>query len=409
MHGLPLVFGRPRWWLDLAGLAGRAGEGAGVAREPGDVGPVPGLDEVLLVELPVDLAAGDGEVGAFHEEVVLGVPHPVLPHRLRRVMLLGDLLRGKVGRRDVAVALADDGGGLAAADGVHEPVRVVVVDHVEEAPAAPWHPLHEASAEVVEGDSDLHDLVLGMLVAGAEEHDIVVVGEVAVGDGDAGGLGDDVDEAVLAVGEGEVVQPHVGGAEDGDAVAVGDGAPAEVVRRVADVAAVLVGGDDVVDVDVVDDDVVDELQRELRAVGDAHLHAAAVNGLVAADDELLLKRDDHGLGEGDPQRLDLDDAPPERAGARVHHVVVGAVRHHVELAGQPAGGVAPEPLGAPRQALPVRRPVLPAPPAPVDRVRRPARPAELRLPRRRPHHLPPRANVLLLDGSAFNSTLLRTW
>jgi hypothetical protein len=110
----------------LAGLAGPAGEGAGVSREPGDVGPRLGLDEVLLVQLPVDLAGGDGEVGALHEEVVLRVPRPVLPLRLRRVVLLGDLLGREVGRRDVAVALADDGGGLAAADGVHEPVRVVV-------------------------------------------------------------------------------------------------------------------------------------------------------------------------------------------------------------------------------------------------------------------------------------------
>jgi len=353
------------------------------------------------VEIPVDLlAAADGEVGSLHEEVVLRVPHPVLPLRLRRVMVLCDQLRRQVGRRDVAVPLADDGRRLAAADGVHEPVRVVVVDDVEEPPAAPRHPLHEASAEVVEGDGDLHDLVLGVLVAGAEEHDVVVVGHVAVGDGDARGLDDDVDEAVLAVGEGEVVEPHVGGAEEGDAVAVGDGAPAEVVRRVPDVAAVLVGGHDVVDVHVVDDDVVGELHRQLRAVGDPHLRAPAVDGLVALDDELLLERDDHRPGEGDPQRLDLDDGPPERAGARVHHVVVGAVRHHVELAGQTAGGVATEALGAPSQPLPVRRPVLPAPPATVDRVRRLARPVvELTL--LVPHHRPPpRAHVLLLDGSA---------
>jgi hypothetical protein len=122
--------------ISLAGLARPAGDGAGEAREPGDVGSRLGLDEVLLVELPLDVAAGDGEVGALHEEVVLRVPHPVLPLRLRRVVLLRHLLRGQVGRRDVPVALADDGGGLASADGVHEPVRVVVVHHVEESPPA---------------------------------------------------------------------------------------------------------------------------------------------------------------------------------------------------------------------------------------------------------------------------------
>jgi hypothetical protein len=253
---------------------------------------------------------------------------------------------------------------------------------------------------MVERHGDLHDLVLRLAVAGAEEHDVVVVGHVAVGDGDAGGEFDDVDEPVLAVGEGDVVEPDVGGPEDGDAVAVGDGAPAEVVRRVPDVPAVLVGLDDVVDVDVMDDDVSDELDGELGAVGDAHLRAAAVDGLVAADDELLLERDDHRLGEGDPEGLLLDHAPPERARPRVHHVVVGAVGHHVELAGQSAGRVAPEPLRAPRQALPVRRPVLAAPPAPVDRVRGKARPAELVLLLLRRQHLTPSALLLLLNGSA---------
>lgn len=79
------------------------------------------------------------------------------------------LLSGLIWWADKSVALADDGGVLAAADGVHEPVGVVVVDDVEEAEPAPGHPLHQPSAEVVVGDGDLHFGVLGVGVAGAQK------------------------------------------------------------------------------------------------------------------------------------------------------------------------------------------------------------------------------------------------
>jgi hypothetical protein len=302
----------------------------------------------------------------------------------------------------VAVALADDGWRVAAANGVHEPVRVVVVDNVEEAPAAPWHPLHQAPAEVVEGDGDLHDLVLRPGVAGAEEHDVVVVGEVAVGDGDPRGALHDVDEAVLAVGHGDVVDPDVGGGEEGDAVAVGPGAGADVRGGVAHEAAH--GVLDVVHVQVVDDDVLRQLHRDPGAVGDVHLRAAPVDGLVAAHEQLLRELDDHGPREDDPQRAGLDDAPAQRAGARVHHVEVGGVGHHVDLAAEAAGGRVPEASGATGQALPVRRPVSAAAPALVDRVRRPARAPLLVLPRPLPHLTPTAA-----DSSAHSHSHVRTY
>ena len=131
--------------------------------------------------------------------------------------------------------------------------------------------------------------------------------------GDSGGLGDDVDEAVLAVGEGEVVEPDVGGAEDADAVAVGLGAEAEVLRRVADHPALAL--QDVVDVDVVDDHVVGVLHRHLHAIGDPHMRSPPVDCLVAIDHHPLLEVDDHLLGKDDPQWLVLDHTPTERPGA----------------------------------------------------------------------------------------------
>lgn len=83
-------------------------------------------------------------------------------------MSIDHLLGGIIWRADESVALADDGRVHAAADGVHEPVSVVVVYDVEEAISAPGHPLHQTSAEVVVGDGDLHLGVLGVGVVGSQ-------------------------------------------------------------------------------------------------------------------------------------------------------------------------------------------------------------------------------------------------
>lgn len=94
-----------------------------------------------------------------------------------------------------------DGWVGAPTDGVHLPVGVVVVDDVEVTVSAPWHSLDEAGTEVVEGNRDLHYLVLFVRITMPQQHHLVVVGEVIVGDGDGGGSHDGVDESIGAVCE----------------------------------------------------------------------------------------------------------------------------------------------------------------------------------------------------------------
>jgi hypothetical protein len=234
----------------------------------------------------------------------------------------------------------------------------------------PGDAFDEAWAEVVEGDGDLHGGVEGVAGVGAEEHDLVVVGEVVVGDGDGGGAFDDVDEAVGGVGEEVVVDPDVGAAEDGDGVAVRDAAVASVVRGAAHGGGA--GALAVVDVDAVDDDVAHELRRDAGAARDVHVGAAPVERLVAVHEELLLELDVHVAREHDPQRLALDDPEPQRPGRRIHHVLVAVVRHHVNPPVLPPLRVLAEPHRAIRQTLPVRPPLRITPPAVVNRVARPA-------------------------------------
>lgn len=73
-----------------ARLAHAAGQSAGEACEPRDVGAWLGLDPFVPAELLLGRAAGRLEDGAVHEQVLLRVPHPVLPLALFRVVL-GDL------------------------------------------------------------------------------------------------------------------------------------------------------------------------------------------------------------------------------------------------------------------------------------------------------------------------------
>lgn len=147
-----------------------------------------------------------------------------------------------------------------------------------------------------------------------------MVSEVAVGDGDGGGAHNDVDEAILAVGHGNVVDPNVGRSEDRDAVTVALCPDSDMIDGVPDVATTT--GGNVMNVKIVDDDVLHKLNRDASTVGDADVGTAGVDGLVTSHYELLRQPDDHAAGEDDPQRLLLDDGVPERPRLRVHEVVV---------------------------------------------------------------------------------------
>ncbi|RWW07948.1 hypothetical protein GW17_00028641, partial [Ensete ventricosum] len=114
-------------------------------------------------------------------------------------------------------------------------------------------------------------------------------------------------------------------------------------------------------------------EGDAGAAGDVDHRAAAVDGLEAVHQQLLIEVDGHVAGKGDPQGALLDDAVPERAQGRAHRVPVRRVCHHVDRPALPAHGVPPEPDAAVRQALPVLPPVRArAPPAVIDGVARQA-------------------------------------
>ena len=125
----------------------------------------------------------------------------MLPFTFRCILVLGHLFSEVFVGRKKSIPLAVDGRGCAPADGVHFPVGVVIIHHVKVAVSAPWHPLHQPFAEMVESNGDLHVFVLRVIVAVSQEHDFVVISEVVVGYGDGRGSGDGIDEAVMAFGQ----------------------------------------------------------------------------------------------------------------------------------------------------------------------------------------------------------------
>lgn len=90
--------------------------------------------------------------------ISLRLPHPILPHALRRVVSLRHLLRKRVIRSDKPVSLAQYRRMLAPTNRVHFPPRVVVVNHVDESPPDTWHPLNQPLPKVVERHRYLHHL-----------------------------------------------------------------------------------------------------------------------------------------------------------------------------------------------------------------------------------------------------------
>ncbi|VFQ92588.1 unnamed protein product [Cuscuta campestris] len=214
--------------------------------------------------------------------------------------------------------------------------------------------------------ANLHSHVGHERVYVAKEHNLVVVGKVAIGDCDRGGRPSDVDQTVRTTRQGAVVDPDVPRASYGYPVSV---RLASVLRACwARAYHSVPRGLAVGDLDVVNNHIGDVRQGQAPVSGDEQVGAAAVDGLVAVEDQLMFQRDRHVAGEHDPQRLRLDHRVPESPRFRVHDVQVRRVVDCVDGPAFAAHRSVTEPDAAVRQVLAVVFPARVAPPAVVDRV-----------------------------------------
>jgi len=216
---------------------------------------------------------------------------------------------------------------------------------------------------VVESNCDLHVLVLSVGVAVAQKHHFIVVSHVIVGDGNGGRPVNGVDQPIIAVRQGAVVNPYVASAEDGDAITVGYGPPPVVAWGVPhhSIPPLLT----VMDIYPVDYNIGHILYRNAWPTRNVHASASSVDGLEGVHDKLLLQLNHHVPGEYDPERLLLNHRVTERPRLRRHRVIVAGIRHHVDFPVLSSNRVFPKPNCTIRQPLPVLLPVGVTPPTVV--------------------------------------------
>lgn len=151
---------------------------------------------------------------------------------------------------------------------------------------------------MIEGNGDLHVLVLSIRIAVSQQHDLIMVRHVIVGNGDRGGPMNRINQPIVAIGQGAMVHPNMAPTEDGHAVAVGYGPPPEVVWGVPhhSVPSLLA----IVDVESMYDNVGHVLDGNAWPTGNVHARSSAVEGLERVHDQLLLEPNRHVALENDP-------------------------------------------------------------------------------------------------------------
>ncbi|WVZ13942.1 hypothetical protein V8G54_011508 [Vigna mungo] len=219
---------------------------------------------------------------------------------------------------------------------------------------------------MVECHCYLHDLVLSVRVSRTKQHHIVVSGHVAVGDGDGCGALDHIDQSIGSVRKRNMIDPHVGGSEEGDGITITPRSQSNVVVGVPDHATLL--RHNVLNANAVDDDVVHELNGEATTVPDLNVGTTTVDGLIGGNEKLLLQSDDHAAFEDDPKWTLLGDGISEGSWLRVDHVLVGVIGDNVNGSTEPSHSASSEPFSASGQTVPVFSPVFVAPPAIVNGI-----------------------------------------
>lgn len=194
---------------------------------------------------------------------------------------------------------------------------------------------------------------------------IVVVSEVAVGNGNGGGTLNSIDDTIGALVHGKVVKPNVGCSEKGDAITIAPCPQAKVVLTIPDNATF--AREDVMDMDVMNDDVLDKLECNTSPISNMHIGSPTIDGFVAGHNELLFQPDHHPPSKSDPKWAILDHSMTQSSGTWVNNII-SRISDNVKASLLSTGSTTAKSKCAISQPLPVLFPVGFTSPALVDRV-----------------------------------------
>lgn len=94
---------------------------------------------------------------------------------------------------------------------------------------------------------------------------LIMISEMAVGDGDAGWSHDSINDTIWAIWHGNMINPNIGCTEDGNPIAIAHCSKTDMIHRIPNHATT--ARDNVMNVEAVDDDILDELDSNARAIG----------------------------------------------------------------------------------------------------------------------------------------------
>ena len=137
-----------------------------------------------------------------------------------------------------------------------------------------------------------------------EEYNLIVFGEMVVGDGDGGGSLDGIDQSILTMGHGIMVNPNVGWTINGDSITITSASIAKVIDRIPNKSSW--AWNNVVNVEAMDDHILDELNCNAGTIGDMDIDSPSINGFVTGHDQLLIQPNYHTASKHNPQRPWLD-------------------------------------------------------------------------------------------------------
>lgn len=162
-----------------------------------------------------------------------------------------------------------------------------------------WHSLGKTSSEFVVGDGYPYAPIAKIGGVRTEQHHLVVLCEVVVGDGENCRPMSAIDQPIGSIGQVTMIHPHIICIQDVNGIAIRHSTPDQIRRRRPDGCGTRRAH--VVDVEAVNDDMGDALNIDLGSSRDVHGGSMAIDSLEACHQQLRLQLDVHAIGEDDPE------------------------------------------------------------------------------------------------------------
>lgn len=149
---------------------------------------------------------------------------------------------------------------------------------------------------------------------------LIVVCEMAVGDGNSSGSHDGINESITTISHGNMVNPNIAGAKDGNAITITISPKTIVGLRISNKSTI--ANLNVKNFDSMDDHILDELDGNTSPISNVDINSSSINGLVTCHNELLAEPNVHATSKDDPQGSTSCNCMPKGTRNRIHHVII---------------------------------------------------------------------------------------